>query len=239
MLCRICRQSLICLNFYNSRIHYVLRYEDFSRACIHLGVHAHPVADGQCRESLEAINGLITHAVARTPSAKTSAIALAASKEFLDIFRIHYGPGPKEILRGDVLENVMDKFHLLSSPNVRNMISSFWSNNKGGGKIDRILDIKGRAKREYIHVSVFAGQGHEKVYFFKMLVDGPGSSVDLVWRMQPGGDLQNCFVMFNHVKRVKSWTTIACHVYDSTYCKVMTIVVCDMQTKGIEGGLIF
>ncbi len=35
--------------------------------------------------------------------------------------------------------------------------------------------------------------------------------------------------MFDHVKHVASWTTMACHVYNSTYCKVMTIVVCDMQ----------
>ena len=73
-------------------------------------------------ESIEAITGLIAHEVARILSARTSTIALAASKEFFDI---HYGPRPKEILRGDALENVMDKFHLLSSPNVCNMISSF------------------------------------------------------------------------------------------------------------------
>jgi hypothetical protein len=35
--------------------------------------------------------------------------------------------------------------------------------------------------------------------------------------------------MFDHVKHVVSWTTMACHVYDSAYCKVMTITVCDMQ----------
>ena len=121
--------------------------------------------------------------MAGTSSAKTSAIALAASKEFLDTFLIHNGHGPKEILRTDTLENVTDKFHLLSSPNARNMISSFRSNNKGSGTIDRILDMKGCAKMEYIHDSVFLGQGHEKVYLFKMLVDGPGSGVDLVRRM--------------------------------------------------------
>jgi hypothetical protein len=27
---------------------------------------------------------------------------------------------------------------------------------------------------------------------------------------------------------------MACHVYDLVYCKVITIVVCDMQFKGIE-----
>jgi hypothetical protein len=37
--------------------------------------------------------------------------------------------------------------------------------------------------------------------------------------------------MFDHVKRVKEWTTMAYHVYDAAYCKVMTIAVCDMQSK--------
>jgi hypothetical protein len=49
-------------------------------------------------------------------------------------------------------------------------------------------------------------------------------------RMQPGGDLQHAWIMFDHVKRVKNWTTMACHVYDSAYCRVMTIAVCDMQS---------
>jgi hypothetical protein len=50
----------------------------------------------------------------------------------------------------------------------------------------------------------------------------------LVRRMQPGGDLENVWIMFDHVKQ---WTTMACHVYDSAYCRVMTIAVCDMQSE--------
>jgi hypothetical protein len=37
--------------------------------------------------------------------------------------------------------------------------------------------------------------------------------------------------MFDHVKCVKKWTTMACHVYNFTYCCVMTVAVCDMQSK--------
>jgi hypothetical protein len=56
---------------------------------------------------------------------------------------------------------------------------------------------------------------------------GLGSGVYFVNWMQPGGDL----IMFDHVKRVKHWTTMACHVYDSAYCRVITIPVCNMQSK--------
>ena len=67
-----------------------------------------------------------------------------------------------------------------------------------------------------------------------MLTEGPGSGVDLVKRMQHKGDLQNAWMMFDHVKRVKDWTTMACHVYDAQYKKVMTIAVCDMQSEDTE-----
>jgi hypothetical protein len=71
----------------------------------------------------------------------------------------------------------------------------------------------------------------DKVFIFKMSEVGPGSGVHLVKRMQPDGDLEDAWIMFDHVKRVKHWTTMACHVYDSAYCRVMTIGVCNMQSE--------
>jgi hypothetical protein len=61
-----------------------------------------------------------------------------------------------------------------------------------------------------------------------MLFYGPTNGVDLVRRMQPSGDLQNCWLMFDHVKRVQEWTTMACHVYHIMYYKVFNITICDM-----------
>jgi hypothetical protein len=80
---------------------------------------------------------------------------------------------------------------------------------------------------------MFLGQGFDsdKVFVFKMSEVGPGSGVDLVKKMQPCGDLQGAWMMFDHVKRVKKWTTMAYHVYDSTYCRVMTIAVYDIQSE--------
>jgi hypothetical protein len=60
---------------------------------------------------------------------------------------------------------------------------------------------------------------------------GPGSGVYLVKQMQPGGDLEKAWIIFDHVKRVKHWTTMACHIYDSAYCRVITTAVCDMQSE--------
>ena len=56
-----------------------------------------------------------------------------------------------------------------------------------------------------------------------------GSSIDLVHRMQPRGDLQLIWIMFDYVKRVVGWTSLGAHVYDPIYCKVMRICICDMM----------
>jgi hypothetical protein len=46
--------------------------------------------------------------------------------------------------------------------------------------------------------------------------------------MQLGDDLQNIWMMFDHVKRGQGWTTMAYHIYESVYYKVMMIAIYDM-----------
>jgi hypothetical protein len=72
------------------------------------------------------------------------------------------------------------------------------------------------------------------VFLFKITLYALASRGDLVRHMQPRGELQNCWLMFNHVKSVHEWTTMACHVYDLVYYKVFTIAICNMQCKSIE-----
>jgi hypothetical protein len=64
------------------------------------------------------------------------------------------------------------------------------------------MSMKVHSIIEYIHGYIFPRQGKEKVYVFKMLVDRVGSDVDLIKRMQPRGDLETKWLMFDHVKRV-------------------------------------
>ena len=71
----------------------------------------------------------------------------------------------------------------------------------------------------------------DKVFAFKMLVDLAGSGVDLVKRMQSGGNIENSWIMFDHVKYLQDWTTMAYHVYNNKHCKVLTIPCCDMQSE--------
>jgi hypothetical protein len=66
------------------------------------------------------------------------------------------------------------------------------------------------------------------VFVFKLSEVGFRSGMHLVKQMQPGGDLQDTFIMFDHIKH---WTTMACHVPDCAYYRVMTIFVYDMQSE--------
>jgi hypothetical protein len=66
------------------------------------------------------------------------------------------------------------------------------------------------------------------VFIFKVLINGVGSGVSLVTQMQSTWDLQNAWIMFGHAKHVANWITMACHMYDLVYCKMLTIIVCDM-----------
>jgi hypothetical protein len=68
----------------------------------------------------------------------------------------------------------------------------------------------------------------KKMFLSKMFVHGDGNGCDLVKWMQPGGDLLTTWIMFDHIKHVKGWTTFTHHVYDSFYYKVMIIAICDM-----------
>ena len=92
--------------------------------------------------------------------------------------------------------------------------------------------LKRHSSYDYIHDNSLPRQGREKiVYIFKMSTCKVASGVDIVKRMQPGGDLQYEWVMYDHVKRMVGWTTIGIHVYDPEFWKVVTIAVCDMQCE--------
>ena len=234
LVCMVCKTPPTSLAACKARIYFA--YSDnpeMTRAAIHLGDHGHPVARGMYRDSAEVICGLIAEQVGKTPTATNYAITLSASKDFLGQYLFHNGEGEKKMLKAEEMEEVMDCFQYLSSSSIRNVISLFYSGNHGG-IIDNIMTMKRESKFEFIHDSVFPGQGKEKVYIFKMLTEGPGSGVDLVRRMQLAGDLQNVWMMFDHIKHVKDSTTMACHVYDAEYKRVMTIAMCDMQSEDTE-----
>ena len=72
-----------------------------------------------------------------------------------------------------------------------------------------------------------------------MYVEFVESGVDLIRRMQRGGDIMNSCITFHHVKHLHNWTTMAFHVYDNKHCKVLTIACCDMQSEDAHAQTLF
>jgi hypothetical protein len=92
-----------------------------------------------------------------------------------------------------------------------------------------ILTSKAFSPYDYIQDNCVLGQQiGQKVYHFKLLVEGDNCGIHLTRQMQLGGDLENTWMMFDHVKRVQGWMTMACHVYDPIYYKVMSIAIYNM-----------
>ncbi len=52
--------------------------------------------------------------------------------------------------------------------------------------------------------------------------------------MQPRGNHQTCWIMFDLVKHVDGWTKLACHVYDMVYCVMMIIAIYNMKLEDMD-----
>jgi len=205
-----------------------------TRACVHLGSHNHPVKTGDYRDSIEHTSNLIIEQVDWTPTATNSFIVLEATKELLRPLLLAVDGEVQKTLELPELLPLFDCCKHLTSPNVRNIVSSFRYMRRFG-VMDSITQLRGSSNWSFVQKNLFPGQGSDtdKVFVFKMSEVGPRSGVDLVKCMQASGDLDNAWIMFDHVKRVKAWTTMACHVYDNSYCRVMTIALCDMQLEDV------
>jgi hypothetical protein len=108
LVCKVCKTPPYCLDTCQAKMYYVFGKGDMTRACIHMGLHHHPVSHGVCRESKVEIHDLIGREVERTPTATNSAIALAASKEFLAKYLLRTGSDPNKVMDLESMKFVMD-----------------------------------------------------------------------------------------------------------------------------------
>ena len=202
-----------------------------THACIHLGVHEHPVKDGEYQDFKERTHTLSGDQVERTPHAMNFAIMMEATKELLGELLLAPQEVPAKTMTFEELVPILDKCKYMTSLSVKN-VTKFRCQGRFGG-MDSITMLKGYSNWPYVQKNMFPSQGSNsnKVFIFKMSEIGPGIGMNLVRRIQLGGDLEDVWIMFDHVKRVKKWTTMACHIYGSTYYPVMTIAVCDMQLE--------
>jgi hypothetical protein len=187
---------------------------------------------GEDQEIKERTRKLIEEQVERTPKTTNSAIVMEASKELVGELLIDPEGAPVRKYDLEELVPILEKCKYMSSTSIKNDVTAFRYIRRFE-VMDGIAMLRGCSHWAYIQENKFLGQGSDsdKVFVFKMSEVGPGSGAHLVKQMQPGWNLEDAWIIFDHVKHVKHWTTMACHVYDSIYCWVMTIAVCDMQSK--------
>ncbi len=101
----------------------VQKQDNLTQASIHLGLHDHPMVEGHLRKMFEQVKYLVKEEASCTPWAIMSTIAFATSKtSLLEHLMNMDGQEQVEVLKGDKLRQVMDKFLTLSFPNVWNLI---------------------------------------------------------------------------------------------------------------------
>ena len=77
----------MCIALCHARIIYIYSTSvGMSRACIYLGVHDHPMANGTCRESLDMTYQCVANEVLKTPTTKNSTIVMATSKQSMAVY---------------------------------------------------------------------------------------------------------------------------------------------------------
>jgi hypothetical protein len=86
-----------------------------------------------------------------------------------------------ELIKGEKLNQMLLRFAPLHSPSIRNLITSLKHRFGNSGSINYILKLKALSSHNYIQDKCFPGQHvGQKVYLFKMFVDGVASIFDLV-----------------------------------------------------------
>ena len=128
----------------------------------------------------------------QTPQATVSKIVMEVSKDLVSkLFLCNEGPNPPMVLTLKDLDPVFDSCKELNFPSLRYRVYTV-KYLRRFGVMDGITKLRGLSNCTYVQRNMFPGQGNDsdKVFIFKMSEVGPGSGVNLVAWMQPGGDLK-------------------------------------------------
>ena len=104
----------------------------------------------------------------------------------------------------DEMKDVMHKFSVFTTLTVANLVT-FYKKLGQTRVIDGFNALRSTSYWPFIQMNCYCGKGDEedKVSIFKMFEIGPAFRVDLVKWMQLHNDLQDSWIIFDHVKRVK------------------------------------
>jgi hypothetical protein len=120
-----------------------------TRACLHLGVHEHPVKVGEDQEIKERTRKLIEEQVEKTPKATNSAIVMEASKELVGELLINPDGAPVRKYDLEELVPVLEKCKYMSYPSIKNDVTTFRYIHRFG-VMDGIATLRGCSHWAYV-----------------------------------------------------------------------------------------
>jgi hypothetical protein len=113
-----------------------------TRACLHLGVHEHPMKVDEDQEVKDKTCKLIERQVERTPQATNSAIVMEANKELVGKLLIDPEGVPVRKFDLEELVPVLEKCKYMSSPSIKNDETAF-KYIRRFGVMDNIATLRG------------------------------------------------------------------------------------------------
>jgi len=113
------------------------------------------MVDDKCKEFVNETRRLIAKKLDHMPNAHIFVISLSVGKTFLATHLFdENGNDPVELLKGEYLKQIQDKFYKLNSPNVCNLVP-FFNHHSGRGYIDNIFELKSKNCYDYIKKCYF------------------------------------------------------------------------------------
>jgi hypothetical protein len=125
IICKMCKTPPACVATYEARLYYVFGRDHMTRACVHLGVHEHPVKNGEYQDFKDRSRTLLGKQVERTPHATNSSIVMEATKELVGELLLRLKGAPAKTFTFEELVSVLDKSKYISSPSIKNDVTSF------------------------------------------------------------------------------------------------------------------
>jgi hypothetical protein len=96
-----------------------------TQVCVHLGVHEHPVKNGEYQDFKDRSCTFLGEHVERTPHATNSSIVMEATKELVGELLLRPEGAPAKTFTFEELVPVLDKCKYMSSPSIKNDVTSF------------------------------------------------------------------------------------------------------------------
>jgi hypothetical protein len=108
-----------------ARIYYVFGKDFMTHACIHLGVHEHPMKDGEYQDFKERNRTFIGEQVKKTSLVKNFAIVMEAIKELIEKLLLGPAGGPQKTFILKELVPVLDTCKYMSLSSIKNDMTTF------------------------------------------------------------------------------------------------------------------